>query len=226
MKERHHLVGNVVMALVLSGCGGEFAVVSPTSTSAPTSATPTHSPTRSPQSPAASESPLSWRSPSPTASPSRMPTLEPTPQGSTEFVHAWPDTNTNSPGLYSWDGTDHGPYVNEGFMHNGYGSGDVEIRMSIGTGDAAADSETPTTVAGYDGIHRKFSGRLDGRLEEWIVGIDGLSIAIRLEARPRTNQADLADAHAIVDSMRYEPQTNALGFRLVFRLTNSEWDSG
>lgn len=50
-------------------------------------------------------------------------------------------------------------------------------------------------------------------------------IAIRLEARPGTSQADLADAHAIVDSMRAEPWDNGLGFRLVFTLTNNAWDS-
>lgn len=163
-----------------------------------------------------------------------MPTLEPTPQGSTEFVHAWPDTNTNSPGLYSWDGADHGPYVNEGFMHNGYGSGDVEIYMFAKPTEPAPADTTAVTVAGHEGTYRRIDPQQDERAvdrgfvlgEEWIVDIDGTTVVIHLVAREGTSRADLADAHAIIDSMRYEPQTNALGFSLVFRLTNSEWDSG
>jgi hypothetical protein len=36
----------------------------------------------------------------------------------------------------------------------------------------------------------------------------------------------LAEAHAIIASMRTEFWTNGRGFRLVFRLTTDDWDSG
>jgi hypothetical protein len=54
----------------------------------------------------------------------------------------------------------------------------------------------------------------------------GTTIFIRPEARPGTSQADVADAHAIIDSMRTEPRDNALGFSLVFTLRSNEGDSG
>ena len=50
--------------------------------------------------------------------------------------------------------------------------------------------------------------------------------AIRLEARPATSPGDPGDAHAIIDSMRTVPQDDDLGFRLVFRLTTDDLDSG
>jgi hypothetical protein len=51
-------------------------------------------------------------------------------------------------------------------------------------------------------------------------------IDISLTAEPGTSQPDLAEAHAIIDSIRAEPSDNNLGFRLVFTLTTSDWDSG
>ena len=77
-------------------------------------------------------------------------------------------------------------------------------------------------VAGRDGIYR----RIDDRLEEWVADIEGTTIAIRLEARPGTSPTDLADAHAIIESMHTELRDNDLGFRLVFTLTTNDWDSG
>jgi hypothetical protein len=55
---------------------------------------------------------------------------------------------------------------------------------------------------------------------------EGTSVAIRLEARGLTSQADLDEAHAIIDSMRAQKRDNGLGFRLLFTLTTDDWDSG
>jgi hypothetical protein len=108
-------------------------------------------------------------------------------------------------------------------MHNGYGSGDVVIYLELDHGEVPFfDDDSAVTVAGHDGIYR----RVRRRWEKWIVDIEGTTIAIHLKARPGTGQADLADAHAIVDSMRTEPRDNDLGFRLIFTLTNNDWDSG
>ena len=143
-------------------------------------------------------------------------------------VRGWPDTTKNSPGVYSWDGYRcRGPRLaesscNMGFMHNGYGSGDVEIRVEQVPEGGITDGATATTVAGHDGIYR----RIDPRNEWWIVDIEGTTIAIRLAAEPGTSQADLAEAYTIIGSMRTEPWDNDRGFRLVFTLTTDDWDSG
>ncbi len=155
--------------------------------------------------------------------------LDPTPDDGEAKVRGWPDTTKNNPGVYSWDGYRcRGPRLaehscgNVGFMHNGYGSGDVEIRVEQVPEGGITDGATATTVAGHDGIHR----RIDPRNEWWIVDIEGTTIAIYLAARPGASQADLAEAHAIIGSMRTEPRDNVLGFRLVFTLTTDDWDSG
>lgn len=141
------------------------------------------------------------------------------------IVESWPDTNLNAPGLYSWDGFHCPPErsCTVGFMHNGYGSGDVEIRVKATTPSAMnKDDATPASVAGHDGIYR----RIDSRQEEWVVVIEGTPVIIRIVAEPGTSKADLADAHAIIASMYTERTDSPFGFRLVFRLTNHEWDSG
>ena len=48
--------------------------------------------------------------------------------GAAEAVPGWPGTSENAAGVYSWDGSScASSSCNLGFMHNGYGSGDVEI---------------------------------------------------------------------------------------------------
>jgi Tol biopolymer transport system component len=151
---------------------------------------------------------------------------DPTSEG--EAVLGWPDTSKNPPGVYSWDGSScASTYCSVssagGFMHNGYGSGDVEIRLDVLPEETISDDgATAVTIAGHDGIYR----RIDAGREEWIVDIEGTTIAIRLTARPGTSQTDLADAYAIIESMRTEAQDNDLGFRLVFTLMTNDWDSG
>ena len=83
------------------------------------------------------------------------------------------------------------------------------------------DGGSAVTVAGHEGIYL----RIDAQ-EWWVVDIEGTTIAIRVEARPGTNEAHLAEAHAIIESMRTEPRDNEFGFRLVFTLTTNDWDSG
>ena len=109
-------------------------------------------------------------------------------------------------------------------LHNGYGSGDVDITIDVLPGRPIDDDGAiAVTVAGPDGSYT----RIDARHEEWIVHIEGTTIAIRLTTEPGTSDADLAEAHAIIDSMYTELSESApYGFRLVFRLTTDDWDSG
>lgn len=141
-----------------------------------------------------------------------------------EVVYGWPDTDRNGPGVYSWDrarcGRTSAASCSMGFMHNGYGSGDVEIVVREGA--TSLDGGMAVTIAGYDGVYR----RLDALREDWIVEIEGTTITIQLSAQPGTSEAELAEAHAIIDSMRTEPRDNDLGFRLLFTLTTGDWDSG
>ena len=108
-------------------------------------------------------------------------------------------------------------------MHNCYGPCNVEIHVGLATDDAIRDQEgdSAASVAGHEARYR----RIDDRSEEWLVDINGKTVAIRVVQRGES-EAGLAEAYAIVDSMHTEPADNALGFHLVFRLTTNDWDSG
>jgi hypothetical protein len=170
----------------------------------------------------------------PLADPTAEPTPSPIPSAATprEDVKGWPDTGENPAGTYSWNGTRcAGASCNLGYMHNGYGSGDVAITIGVRSPAPIPEASFDVvTVAGHNGIYR----RIGTQREEWIVDVDddvdddveGTLVAILLRAQPGTSQADLAEAHAIIDSMRTEPMDTDLGFRIVFTLTTNDWDSG
>lgn len=108
-------------------------------------------------------------------------------------------------------------------MHNGYGSTFVRIFVGVASSTSIpTEGRTATTVAGHDGLY----ARIDARTEEWVVRVNATTLAIRLEARPGATSADLAEAYAIISSMRSQPRHTKLGFRLVFTLTTDDWDSG
>jgi hypothetical protein len=159
----------------------------------------------------------------PSSAASASPSAPAASAAESERVFGWPDTSENGAGLYSWDGAtcgrNAGGYCSIGWMHNGYGSGDVEI--SVGFAGSKGPG-TAVTVAGHDATYH----RLRALWEKWIIDIEGTFITIQIIAEPGTSEADLAEAHAIIDSMRTEPRDNDLGFRLVFRLTTDDWDSG
>lgn len=173
----------------------------------------------------ACDSPNSTAIPTPSVADSPAPTAS-VPNASVmegEVVRGWPTTSQNPAGVYSWDGSScAGINCIVGFMHNGYGSGSVDITIErAGEGATVDEGAEAVTVAGHDGIYQ----RIDARTEEWIVTIDGTTIAIRLRAEGAT-PTELAEAHAIIDSMRTETRDTNLGFRLVFTLTTDDWDSG
>lgn len=161
--------------------------------------------------------------PSPTALPTaaRTPT---TPDG----VRGWPGNRGSSePGLYSWDGAwcATSPCL-MGVLHNHGASGGGEVRISIervtewsiSASDARA---TPVTVAGHEGLYL----RLDPQLEEWNVDFDGTLLRIAISTESGASQANIDEAHSIIESLAYEQRDTALGFRLVFTLPSSQWDS-
>ena len=97
----------------------------------------------------------------------------------------------------------------------------IYIRVASETPDPN-EVQTAATVAGHDALYR----RIGARTEEWIVGIQETTLAIRLESEPGASDAHLAEAYAIIESMRTEPRDTKLGFRLVFTLMTDDWDSG
>jgi hypothetical protein len=173
--------------------------------------------------------------PGPTATPevSSRParTAEPVPSPSPSaawdsgVVDGWPHTGENPAGTYSWDGTwCAGPYCSTiGWMHNGYGSGNVDIIIARRSETITSNDEVrAVTVAGYDATYR----RADALREQWIVHIEGKTVVISVNVEPGTSDGDLDEAHAIIESMRVEPMDTNLGFRLVFTLKTDDWDSG
>ncbi len=172
--------------------------------------------------------------PGPTATPEAsrpVRTAEPTPSprlsapADSGVVDGWPHTGENPAGTYSWDGTwCAGTYCSTiGWMHNGYGSGNVDIMIARRSETITSDDDVrEVTVAGYDATYR----RADALREQWIVDIEGKSLVISVVVEPGTSDADLDEAHAIIDSMRVEPRDTDLGFRLVFILSTDDWDSG
>ncbi len=173
-------------------------------------------------------------SPAP-AVPSETPTVEPTPttpdqspaasvpRVPSEDVRGWPTTSKNRAGAYSWDGRTcaYSQSCIPGFMHNGYGSGDVKITIEPGEGRVPEDW-TPATVAGRPGAHRQ----VNAFQEVWWVEIHGRALEIQLTTRPGTKQREIDEGRAIIASMYTEKRPTELGWRLVFILTTDDWDSG
>jgi hypothetical protein len=173
-------------------------------------------------------------SPAP-ALPSETPTIEPTPgtpdaspaasvpRVPSEEVRGWPTTSRNRAGAYSWDGDTcaYSKSCIRGFMHNGYGSGDVKITLEPGEG-RVPEGWTPTTVAGRQGAYRQ----VNAFQEVWWVEIHGTALEIRLTTKPGTKHSEIEEGRAIVASMYTEKRPTELGWRLVFILTTNDWDSG
>ena len=73
------------------------------------------------------------------------------------------------------------------------------------------------------------TGCTDGSMPRWSSGrprSSGRRSPSAWNSRPGASKADLAEAHAIIESMRTEPQNNRLGFMLLFTLATDDWDSG
>jgi hypothetical protein len=113
-------------------------------------------------------------------------------------------------------------------MHNGYQQGQGEFTLWInGRADAGyPDGTTSTTVAGHPASYQVLPTGADGsRTELWIISIDGQRVTISLSSGANATDAQLAEAHAIIESMRSELKDSAPGYVLTFWLPWG-WDSG
>ena len=135
-------------------------------------------------------------------------------------VDGWPGTRTNAAGHYSWNG------LSARWMHNPNDEGlGVEIAFSA-SANPYGDGPTPITVAGYHGTHQERPVGVDGATAQiWIVDMEGTQVTITAEVPLGTTAAELAEAQAIIESIRREAVNTASGFRLVFTLPDG-WDSG
>ena len=167
----------------------------------------------------------------PAASPTPTPTSSPAPTAasSPEVVLAWPGYipfEENPAGRYSWDPDSHddeGRDMREAWMHN--------TRLGINVWFAQSDKGyTPgpiaLTVAGYDATYQTLKPNAEGAVKHvWMVDIEGTTVSITVEASAGTPAADLAEAKAMISSIRLERTTSATGYRLTFDL-QAGWDSG
>ena len=142
-------------------------------------------------------------------------------------IKGWPGTRENPAGLYSWGTSpDADPGSRDGWMHNGYqdnreGQG-VEITFADARFLNFDDGPTAVTIAGREGTYQERV--VGGYLTHlWIVDIDGRRMTFAVDAEPNTTPAQLVEAHAVIESIRY--QQAGTGFRLVFWLPYG-WDSG
>jgi len=159
--------------------------------------------------------PLASSTPIPTPSQSAAsPAVEP------PIVRGWPGVRENPAGRYSWD------TLGDRWMHNPHGeSVGVSIAFSA-SANAYESGPTAVTVAGYGGTYQELPISADGiRTQLWIVDIEDTRVTITVEAQPSTTAAQLAEAHAIIESIRNEPREIGARFRLTFTLPDG-WDSG
>lgn len=134
-------------------------------------------------------------------------------------VHGWPGTRANPAGLYSWDAQ------GSSWMHNPR-DGRPGVEMTFSVGSTAPSGSSRVVVDGYDATYESIGVDANGVSRgQWAIDVEGTTVYIVAEIPPGTSEAQLAEAHAIVESIRVEPQEDDPGFRLVFTLPDG-WDSG
>ncbi len=168
----------------------------------------------------------------PTATPTPTPTSTPAPtpratgsaipgpsQVSTDLIQrALPGPRGGRPGRYAWI-----PGFNA-WMHNpGNGPG-VDMYFTELEARVRRDPSN-ILVAGHLASYEEHPNPNGGLTRLWLVEIEGSTIGIRVESSADTVYADVAEALAIIDSIRVEPDRNVLGFMLTF-LSPGGWDSG
>lgn len=97
----------------------------------------------------------------------------------------------------------------------------------LASDEAYGPGPIAVTVGGYVATYQELLVNSENLLKRqvWIVDIDGTPVTIAVWAEPGASSADLAEATAIIDSIRIEPTNTSTGFRLTFDLL-AGWDSG
>lgn len=155
----------------------------------------------------------------------------PTPDETFAAIRGWPGARPgqNPAGLYSWfEGS-------RGWMHRvptGWtdaAPNSVELRFVSGSPQGPDIPELESSAVDRSWWDDRVFGEpvpvLDVRTQVWLLDVDGRRVAILLDSFPNTDPALVAEAEAIVESIRVEPADHSSGYRLVFELP-SGWDSG
>jgi hypothetical protein len=155
--------------------------------------------------------------------PALAPSPTPLTEDATAVVNGWPGARSEPAGLYSW--TPGG----RGWMHKGVeGSGSVELSFQVfdaepGAGPVAEIGELGSDL---DGTYTKQPQLVaDVRLQSWMMGMGDQRILLIVKSYRDTAPAMIAEAEAVIESIRAEPTQSDAGYRLVFELEDG-WDSG
>ena len=159
--------------------------------------------------------------PAPTAARDRSPT--PLAPEASPTVHGWPGSRAEPAGFYSWT------IRSRRWMHNvpDDGSGPVEITfdtLEVPYG-IPVDHIGLTSGDMFRPLPASLERVADVRMQAWGLDVDGLRVVIIVKSFPDTAPALVAEAEAIVGSIRVEAPTKRKGYRLVFALP-AGWDSG
>lgn len=136
---------------------------------------------------------------------------------SAPVVHGFPGARDNPAGLYSWTP---GSW---GWMHREGG-----ISMTFGLLDdergALAEVAPPPAELGRR-ITERPERVADLRIQSWVLRTGSDDVVITITSGPDTPPAVVAEAEAIIESIRVKPTETDPGFRIVFALEDG-WDSG
>lgn len=137
-------------------------------------------------------------------------TIPPAPIGG--VARGWPGPRANPAGLYSWDAQ------SLGRMQSRSGDG-LGVAITFFLGESPPGGWDAVVVDGSAGVYRVIGSDTNGvSRESWAVDLEGTTVYLVVESPPGTTAAELAEAHAIIGSIRIEPQDRAPGFGLVFTL--------
>jgi hypothetical protein len=111
-------------------------------------------------------------------------------------------------------------------MHNVTHAG-TPVEISCGEADEAWAILVGDIASASGDLDGRFVGRpvhvADTRVQAWLLDLDGKRVAILVKSFTDSDPALVAEAEAIIESIRAEPTES--GHRLVYRLLEG-WDSG
>ena len=133
-------------------------------------------------------------------------------------IHGWPGARANPAGLYSWT------LGSMGWMHNVTHEGtpvEIEFEPLDDTYPVPTDTSASARLrAPYEAVEPIS----DTRIQAYLVDFPEARVSIIVRSFPESDPALIAEAEAIVESVRVEHQDDGTG-RLVFMLPEG-WDSG